>query len=72
MFIMLPCSQRALILVLEYVGNFGVRLPPGCSRYGRVRVPCLYVHTLYVHTFVLKPLCHRMAGVSKMYATLVS
>ena len=27
---MLPCSQRALILVLEHVGNFGVRLPPGC------------------------------------------
>ena len=24
MFIMLPCSQRALILVLEHVGNFGV------------------------------------------------
>ena len=26
MFIMLQCSQRALILVLEHVGNFGVRL----------------------------------------------
>ena len=32
MFIMLPCSQRALILVLEYVGNFGVRLPPGVPK----------------------------------------
>ena len=32
MFIMLPCSQRALILVLEYVGNFGIRLPPGCVK----------------------------------------
>ena len=40
MFIMLSCSQRALILVLEYVGNFGARLPPGCSRYG-VRLPWL-------------------------------
>ena len=29
MFIMLSCSQCALILVLEHVGNFGVRLPPG-------------------------------------------
>ena len=29
MFIMLSCSQRALILILEYVGNFGVRLPIG-------------------------------------------
>ena len=36
---MLPCSQRALILVLEHVGNFGVRLPPGCSRHG-VSVHC--------------------------------
>ena len=52
MFIMLSCSQRALILVLEYVGNFGIRLPPGC----------------------VKPLCHRMTGVSKkcMQLTLVS
>ena len=40
MSIMLSCSQRALILVLEYVGNFGARLPPGCNRYG-VRVPCM-------------------------------
>ena len=59
MFIMLPCSQRALILVLEHVGNFGVRLPPGCSRYG-VRV------TLFVRSNV-KPLCHRMTGIFKMY-----
>ena len=60
MFIMLPCSQRALILVLEYVGNFGVRLPPGCSRHG-VSVHC------FVHSNV-KPLCHKMTSVSKMYA----
>ena len=46
---MLPCSQRALILVLEYVGNFGVRLLPGCSRYGRVRLPCLYVRMLSLY-----------------------
>ena len=56
MFIMLSCSQRALILVFEHVGNFGVRLPPGCSRYG-----------LFVRSNV-KPLCHRMTSVSKMYA----
>ena len=59
MFIMLPCSQRALILVLEHMGNFGVRLPPGCSCYG--------VSRLFVRSNV-KPLCHRMTGVSKMYA----
>ena len=34
-----PCSQHALILVLEHVGNFGVRLHPGrnarfCRRVG--------------------------------------
>ena len=40
MFIMLSCSQRALILVLEYVGNFGVRLPPGCNLHG-VNVHCM-------------------------------
>ena len=33
MFIMLPCSQRALILVFEHVGNFGIRLPPGCVKH---------------------------------------
>ena len=59
---MLPCSQRALILVLEHVGNFGVRLPPGCSRHG-VSVHCLCVQML------IKPLCHRMIGMSKKYAT---
>ena len=52
-------SQSALILVLEHVGNFGIRLPPGCSRHG--------VSTLFVRSNV-KPLCHRMTGISKMYA----
>ena len=32
MFIMLSCSQRAMILVLEHMGNFGVGLPPGCVK----------------------------------------
>ena len=66
MFIMLPCSQRALILVLEYVGNFGVRLPPGCSRYGRVRVPCLYVRmlSLYATGWPVFPKCMQLTLVS--------
>ena len=42
---MLPRSQRALILVLEYVGDFGVRLPPGCIRHD-VRVLCSGVQIL--------------------------
>ena len=66
MFIMLPCSQRALILVLEYVGNFGVRLPPGCSRYGRVRLPCLYVRmlSLYATGWPVFPKCMQLTLVS--------
>ena len=45
MFIMLPCSQHALILILEHVGNFGVRLLPGCSRHG-ISVYCMCVQVL--------------------------
>ena len=61
MFIMLSCSQRALILVLEYVGNFGVRLPPGCSRCG-VRVLCLCVHilNLYATGWPVFPKCMQL------------
>ena len=46
---MLPCSQHALIFVLEHVGNFGVRLPPGCSRHG-VSVHCMCVQILSFYT----------------------
>ena len=42
------CSQRALILVLEHMGNFGVRLPPGWSRHG-VSVHCLCVQMLSLY-----------------------
>ena len=55
---MLPCSQRALILVLEHVGNFGVRLPPGCSH----GVKC----TLFVCSN-FKPLCCEVTSASIMY-----
>ena len=48
------CSQRALILVLEYVGNFGVRL----------RQIAAWLQPLWQQLF-----CHRMTNVSKMYAT---
>ena len=58
MFIMLPFSQRALILVLEPdVGNFGLRLPPGCSR------QC----TLFVCSD-FKLLCDKITSASKMFA----
>jgi len=60
MFIVLPCSQRALILVLEHVGNFGVRLSPACSRHG-VSVYCMCVQ-------IFKLLCHKMTSASIMYA----
>ena len=48
MFIMLPCSLCALILLLEHVGNFGIKLPPGCSRRG-VSVHCLCVQILSLY-----------------------
>ena len=57
---MLPCSQRALILVLEHVSNFGVRLQTPWRQ-------C----TLFVRSNI-KSLCHRMTGVSKMYAANLS
>ena len=60
MFIMLPCSQRALILVLEQVGTFGV-IAAAWSQ------PPWRQCTLFVRSNV-KPLCHGMTGVSKMYA----
>ena len=62
---MLPCSQRALILVLEHVGNFGVRLPPGCSRRG-VSVHCLCVQILsfYATRWPVFPTCMQLTLVS--------
>ena len=60
MFIMLPCSQRALILVLEQVGNIGVRLAHDCSRHG-VSVHCMCDQNV-------KLLCHKMTSASNMYA----
>ena len=57
---MLPCSQHALILVLEHVGNFGIRLSSGLQLLWRQS-------TLFVRSNV-KPLCHKMTSASKMYA----
>ena len=58
---MLSCSQRALILVLEHMGNFGIRLPPGCSCYG-VRVLCLCVRmlSLYATGWPVFPKCMQL------------
>ena len=72
MFIMLPCSQRALILVLEHMGNFGVRLPPGCSRHG-VRVHCLCVQMLsfYATRWPVLPSCMQLTLVSWYVASML-
>ena len=72
MSIMLSCSQRALILVLEYVGNFGVRLPPGCSRCGN-RVSCLCVHilNLYATGWLVFPKCMQLTLVSWYVASML-
>ena len=71
MFIMLPYSQRALILVLEHVGNFGVRLPPGCSRHG-ISVHCLCVQILsfYATRWPMLPKCMQLALVSWYVASI--
>ena len=72
MFIMLSCSQCALIFALEHVGNFAVRLPPGCSRYG-VRVPCLCVHilNLYATGWPVFPKCMQLTLVSWYVASML-
>ena len=72
MFIMLPCSQRTLILVLEHMGIFGVRLPPGCSRYG-VRVPCSWVRmlSLYATGWPVFPKCMQLTLVSWYVASML-
>ena len=57
---MLSCSQRALILVLGYVGNFWRQIAAWLQ-------PLWRQSTLFVRSYV-KPLCHRMTDVSKMYA----
>ena len=68
MFIMLPCSQRALILVLEHVGNFGVRLPPGCSRQGvSVHCMCVQMLSLYATGWPVFPKCMQLV----CYAAIV-
>ena len=69
---MLPCSQRALILVLEHVGNFGVRLPPGCSRHG-VSVHCLCVQILsfYATRWPVFPKCMQLTLVSWYVASML-
>ena len=55
MFIMLPCSQCALILVLEHVGNFGIRLLPGCSHRG-VSVLCVFSQYVMLPLLDVNPL----------------
>ena len=56
---MLPCSQRALILVLEHVGNFGVIAAAWLQPWRQC--------TVYVCSN-LKLLCHKMTSASEMYA----
>ena len=56
---MLPCSQRALILVLEHVGNFGVIATDWLQPWRQC--------TLLVCSN-LKLLCHKMTSASIMYA----
>ena len=59
---MLPCSQRALVLVLEHVGNFGV-----LEHVGNFGLVAAAMASVYSARSNVKPLCHRMTGVSKMF-----
>ena len=61
MFIVLPCSQRALILDLEHVGNFGRQIAPACR-------PPWRQCTLLCRVQIFKLLCHKMTVLSIMYA----
>ena len=72
MFTMLSCSQRALILVLEYVGNFGARLPPGCSRYGvRASCSCVRMLSLYATGWPVFPKCMQLTLVRWYVASML-
>ena len=71
MFIMLPCSQPALILVLEQVGNFGVRLPPGSSRHGvSVHCICVQILSFYAARWPVLPSCMQLNLVSWYAASI--
>ena len=73
MFIILSCSQCALILVLEYMGNSGIRLPPGCRSCG-VRVPCLCgirMLSLYATGWPVFPKCMQLTLVSWYVASML-
>ena len=72
MFIMLPCSQRALILVLEHVGNFSVRLPPACSHHGiSVRCSCVQILNFYATRWPVLPTCMQLTLVSWYVASML-
>ena len=62
MFIMLPCSQRALILVLEHMGNFFWHQIATCLQ------PPWRQCTLFVRSLSVKPLFCEVTSASKMYA----
>ena len=72
MFIMLLCSQRALILVLEHMGDFGVRLPPGCSRHGvSVHYMCVQILSFYATRWPVLPSCMQLTRVSWYVASML-
>ena len=60
---MLPCSERALILVLEHVGSFGVIAAAWLQSLWRQWI----LWTLYVCSD-FKLLCHNMTSASRVYA----
>ena len=72
MFIMLPCSQCALILVLEHMGNFSIRLPPVCSHHGiSVHCMCVQILSFYATRWPELPLCIQLILVCSYVASML-
>ena len=68
---MLPCSQHALILVLEHVGNFGVIAvawlqPPWCQC-----TLCIQMLSLYAAKWPALPKCMQLILVSWYVASML-
>ena len=61
-----------LDLLLEHMGNFGVRLPPGCSRHG-VSVHCLCIQMLsfYAKRWPVFPSCMQLTLISWYVASML-
>ena len=62
----------ALIVVLEHMGNFSVRLPPGCSHHGiSIHCMCVQISNLYTVKWPALPSCMQLTLVSWYVASML-